>query len=234
MKKKDKYIEALKSLDGFVIVSEWAETFANMFPEDMESANTDAERQNKKKDKNFTTGLREIAARLSSRTSSGAFGSNIEIDNSERPKRVRFIDDDEKKDVEQRSIEEDIEPLKRNEIIKNAINSLEAKQLYRLMQFEQIKNDLNKWFKTSFEIEHSTALLNQDQQGSHHPDNIQLLIKSHNAKKSSQNWNRFSLKEQIEYINKVIELQKLVLGNFNLEFEKYILEDILDRLKRIY
>jgi hypothetical protein len=32
-----------------------------------------------------------------------------------------------KKDVEQRSIEEDIEPLKRNEIIKNAIHKIKIK-----------------------------------------------------------------------------------------------------------
>ena len=186
MKKKDKYLEALKSLEGFVIVSDWAEAFANMFPKDLESANIDAKKQNEKKDKNFTTGLREIAARISSNISKGGFGSNIEIDISEKPKRVRYVFDNEKNDIEKRSIEEDIEPLKRNEIIKNAINSLEAKQLYRLTQFEQIKNELNKWFKTSFEIEHSKALLNPDHQGSHHPDNIQLLLKSHNSKKNSK------------------------------------------------
>ena len=37
-----------------------------------------------------------------------------------------------------------------------------------------------------------------------------------------------------QVINKVIELQKLVLENFNLEFEQVILEDLINRLKRIY
>ena len=234
MKMRDKYLKALKSLDGFVIVSVWAEKFGEMFPEDLEKANREAKGQNAKKESNFTTGIREIAARISSALHVGAWHDQIEIDNSERPRMVRYIEENELELINQKHLDEDIEPLKRDDIIRNAKNNLETKQLYRLTQFEQITKELNKWFGTRFEVEHSKALLNQHEQGRHHPDNIQILLKSHNSKKNNKNWERFTLEKQIEYINKVIDLQKLVLENFNLEFEEVILEDLINRLRRIY
>ena len=234
MQMKEKYLEALKSFEDFVIISVWAETFGKMYPKDLEKANIEAEGQNAKKDNNYTTGIREIAARIGSGVSSGSFGNKIEIDNSEKPRRVRYIADDEIEIINQRSLEEDIEPIRRDEVIRHAKNSLEIKQLYRLSQFEQITKELNKWFGTRFEVEHSKALLNDKEKGSHHPDNIQILLKAHNTKKNNSNWERFSLKTQIEYIQKTIELQKIVLPNFNLEFEQEVLDDLINRLKSIY
>ena len=234
MKMKEKYLKALKSLDGFVIVSVWAEKFGEMFPDDLKKANKEAEGQNAKKETNFTTGIREIAARISSNIHSGVWHDQIEIDNSERPRMVRYIEENELQLINQKNLKEDIEPIRRDDIIRNDKNNLEIKQLYRIAQFEQITKELNKWFGTRFEVEHSKALLNQHDQGKHHPDNIQILLKSHNSKKNNKNWERFTLEKQIEYINKVIDLQKLVLENFNLEFEEVILEDLINRLRRIY
>jgi len=234
MKMADKYLNALKSIDGFVIVSVWAEKFGEMFPNDLDKANREAEGQNAKKTENFTTGIREIAARIGSRIHGGGFGNKIEVDTSEKPRRVRYVKGNEIEIINQRSIEEDIEPLRRTEIIKNAKNTLETKQLYRLTQFEQITKELNKWFGTGFEVEHSKALLNPNEKGTHHPDNIQILLKSHNNKKNNNNWERFTLEQQIEYINRTINLQKLVLSNFNLEFEESILKDLINRIKSIY
>lgn len=66
MKIHEKYLEALKTFDGFVTVSEWAVKFGEMYPELLEKANKEAQNQ-----KNDTTGLREIAARISSRLATG-------------------------------------------------------------------------------------------------------------------------------------------------------------------
>ena len=229
MKMNDKYLNALKSFDGFVVVSVWAQKFGEMFPEDLKKANKEAEGQIAN-----TTGIREITARISSVLCRGAFHNKIEIDTSERPRMIRYIKENELELINQKNLDEDIEPLKRDEIIRNAKNNLETKQIYRLTQFEQITKELNKWFGTRFEVEHSKALLNEHEQGKHHPDNIQILLKSHNSKKNNKNWERFTLEKQIEYINKVIDLQKLVLENFNLEFEEVIFEDLINRLRRIY
>ena len=39
MKIHEKYLEALKTFTNFVTVSEWAEKFVEMFPEELEKAN---------------------------------------------------------------------------------------------------------------------------------------------------------------------------------------------------
>jgi small subunit ribosomal protein S18 len=56
-----------------------------MFPEILNEGNEQAKNQ-----ANETTGLREIAVRISSRLSKGRF-SDIEIDESERPRKVKYI-----------------------------------------------------------------------------------------------------------------------------------------------
>ena len=86
MNMTEKYLEALKDLDNWVIVSEWATRFGELYPELLEKANEEAKNQ-----ANETTGLREIAARISSGISRGAYIDNIEIDSSERPRKVRYV-----------------------------------------------------------------------------------------------------------------------------------------------
>ena len=119
MKIHEKYLEALKTFTNFVTVSEWAEKFVEMFPEELEKANIQA--QNQVRD---TTGLREITARISSRIATGGFSQKILIDDTERPKKVKYLTKEELDNYEQREIEEDIEPLKRQYIINNATNKL--------------------------------------------------------------------------------------------------------------
>ena len=82
----DKYLEALRQTTDWLTVSEWACKVAEVYPDLLVAADAQAAKQ-----KNDTTGLREIAARLSSRLSSGGFGASVEVDASERPKKVRFL-----------------------------------------------------------------------------------------------------------------------------------------------
>lgn len=86
MKIHEKYLEALKTFTNFVTVSEWAEKFVEMFPEELEKANIQA--QNQVRD---TTGLREITARISSRIATGGFSQKILIDDTERPKKLNIL-----------------------------------------------------------------------------------------------------------------------------------------------
>ena len=76
MTKTQKYLEALKTFDDWVIVSEWAMRVGELYPDILEAANEQAINQ-----ANETTGLRELAARISSRLSTGGF-PEVEIDDS--------------------------------------------------------------------------------------------------------------------------------------------------------
>lgn len=229
MKIHEKYLEALKTFNDFVTVSEWAVKFGEIYPELLAKANKEAQNQ-----KNDTTGLRELAARISSRLATGGFDGLIEIDVTERPRKVKCITKEEQLQKTNKELEEDIEPLRRQDIISQAKESLEAKELYRIGEFENIQKGFKNFFGIDFEIDHAQALLNKNKQGKHHPNNFQLLLKYHNVKKYNNSWKRFSIGEQIEYIFKVIELHKTIEDKLAIKLDQNILDNLLDRLKAVY
>jgi hypothetical protein len=228
MRIHEKYLKAIEGYGDWLTVSEWAIKVGELYPEVLKKAEDDALNQ-----KNETTGLREIAARISSRLSADGF-ENIEIDTSERPKKVRYISAEEKTEHLDQDIEEDIAPLKRNDIIKCHTACLTIHELYRIDELEAISKQIKTYFSLDFEVDHSQALLNPEAPGKHHPDNLQLLLKSHNGKKHSKNWERFSLDEQVEYITTAIKLQEIVAKRLNVQLEASVLASLIQRLKDIY
>lgn len=228
MKINELYFEALKTFDDYVTVSEWAQKVGELYPDILEKAEKEALAQ-----KNDTTGLREIAARISSRLSTGGF-SNVLIDDSERPRKVKFVSSEEKENYKEQELNEDVEPLKRQEIINQAKDNLKIFELYRLDEFKNIQKSLKDFFGLDFELDHANALLDNDNKGEHHPDNIQLLLKYHNGKKSNKSWKRFSLAQQESYIKDAIKLQSNVADNFQLELNNDVLKQLLIRLQLVY
>ena len=57
MKIVEKYLEAIKTFDDYVTISDWAIKFSELYPDELQKANEQAANQ-----KNETTGIREIAA----------------------------------------------------------------------------------------------------------------------------------------------------------------------------
>ena len=228
MTKSQKYLEALKLFDDWVVVSEWAIRVGEIYPDLLERANEQAANQ-----ANETTGLRELAARISSNLSSGGF-PDVEVDDSERPRKVKYISDTDKQTKIDDELEADIEPLTRAERERNDFKKLTALEKYRLEEIFAISKQLNKFFSVDFEVDHATALLNPTESGKHHPDNLQLLIKTHNGKKNKKNWKRFTIDEQIEYIKHVLALQTLIASRLGVSLVNDVLESLLERLGKVY
>lgn len=230
MKRKEQYIEALKSFNDHVTVSKWAEKVVENYPDFLEKVEKQAN-----KHKNPTTGLREITARISATLSRNKF-TNVDVDSSERPKRVKYITPEELKEKIKENVEEDTFSLTRNEIIKNSEKSLEnTNNLYRIKELNDIQLKFKQFLNIDFEVDHAKALLNKTDPGEHHPDNLQLLLKYHNSKKNSNNWDRFNFKEQKEYILKVVELQKVVgVVRVGITIDENIVNSLLSRLEAIY
>ena len=226
---QEMYLEALKDLSGWVTVWEWSTHFCEKYPEMHEKAEEEAKNQ-----KQDTTGLREISARISSRLSRGVFSEFVEMDESERPRKVRFLQEGETSEHIEKDIEDDIAPLTRYQIIKQHSEELSTRDLYRLKELESIIEQLKTFFRMDFEFEHANALLNKEAPGKHHPDNIQILLKSHNRMKNSDNWERFSLEEQVEYITATLKVQSIVSKRMGLNLDKEVLQKILDRLEAVY
>ncbi|WP_320035391.1 HNH endonuclease [Halarcobacter sp.] len=229
MKTYEKYLEALKTFEDYVTVSEWAEKVALLYPSLLEKANKEADGQ-----KNDTTGLREIAARIGSRVSTGGFEGFIKINEMERPRKVKYISKEELDENTTQEIEEDLEPLNRKEIEKTAEDKMVLKELYRLDEFRNIQKAFKTFFNLDFELDHAKALLNENDAGEHHPDNFQLILKYHNGKKSNKNWERFSLDEQLNYIRKCFELHSLVANRIGVSVDENILNSLMERLKEVY
>ena len=99
---------------------------------------------------------------------------------------------------------------------------------------ESISSALNSFFRIDFEVDHSSALLNPQNPGQHHPDNIQIILKSHNRMKSNNNWMRFSLEEQIEYIKAAVKLQSMVAKKMKVDMDEKVIESIIQRLKLVF
>ncbi len=228
MTKAQKYLEALKTFDDWVIVSEWAEKVGELYPELLKEADEQAANQ-----ANETTGLRELAARISSRLSTGGF-KEVEIDDSERPRKVRYISPEQKEERIEEELEADIEPLTRAERIRQDSQTLTEIERYRIEEFETIAKQLNRFFSLDFEVDHASALLHPTDPGKHHPDNLQLLIKAHNSKKNKKNWQRFTFEEQKEYIERVIALQTMISSRLEITLVDDVLESLLERLHKIY
>jgi hypothetical protein len=224
-----RYLEALKHIDGWTTVSEWAIKFGEMFPELLKKANREAVNH-----KTPSTGIREIAARISSYVSTGFWSGKIEVDESERPKKVRILSPEDASHYIEKEIEDDLEPLSRAQKIKADEAGLNTKEKYRLAEYDAIIGQLKSFFNLDFELEHAKALLNPKDPGRHHPDNVQLLLKSHNRAKNSSNWDRFSLEEQIEYIQAVVRVQKLVSKRMGVDLHEDVVKAMIDRLKLVY
>lgn len=85
-----------------------------------------------------------------------------------------------------------------------------------------------------FEVDHAKAILNSENPGLHHPDNLQLILKSHNRTKSNSNWNRFTIDEQEEYIRAVVRVQSIVAKKMDVDLEESVIDSLIARLKMVF
>jgi hypothetical protein len=220
----EQYLEALRDLADWVTVSEWAIHVGKMFPDLLEKANEDAKNQ-----KRSTTGLRELAARISSNITRNAYDGKIQLDETERPRRVRYHNESDANEVS-----DDVEEVDRDE--KKALDreKWNANDAYRFDELEKICKALSEYCGVRFELDHAKALGNKAEPGNHHPDNLQILIKGHNAKKNDSNWKRFSFDEQIEYLRTMLRAYEIIANKNKLNIEEKIVELLIDRLRLVY
>jgi hypothetical protein len=219
----EKYLEALVNLDDWVTVSEWASQVEIMFPDLLQKANEEAKNQKRK-----TSGHKELTARIHSNMVRKAYEGKIEVDESERPKKVKFLAHPEL--IE----EEENKSISRDEIKFRDKEEWTENDRYRFDELEKIKKQLSTYLGVSFELDHAEALLNKSKPGKHHPDNLQILIKGHNGKKSDSSWGRFNLNEQIDYLNTMITAYNIIASKNDLDVEQGIISSLIERLKIVY
>lgn len=105
---------------------------------------------------------------------------------------------------------------------------------YRFEEMERIKKQLSNYIGLSFELDHAKALGNKVEPGRHHPDNLQIIIKSHNGKKGDSNWGRFTIEEQVEYLQTMIKAYEIIANKNSLTVETSIINSLIERLRIVY
>ena len=220
----EQYLLALKDLSDWVTVSEWAQHVGKIYPDLLVKADAEA-----KEHKKQSTGLREIAARISSNIVRGAYVGRISIDESSSPRKVKYLT----QRIEE-EIEDDIREFDRDEIKERDSKSWSEKERYRFDELDRIKKQLSIYIGVSFELDHAKALANKDQPGLHHPDNLQIIIKGHNGKKSDSSWERFTIEEQIEYLQTMVKAYEIIAKKNKMEVEASIINSLMERLKIVY
>jgi len=225
----EKYLEAIKPTREWITISDWATKVSELYPDLLAKAEEDA-----KKQANYTTGLREIAARISSAVSRGIYADHLDVDASERPKKVRCATVEQIEQHKAEEVEEDVAPLRRNEIVKRDSILHTTEEKYRIGEIESVSKQLKIFFGLEFEVDHAQALLSGESSGKHHPDNFQLLLKVHNGKKNNKNWQRFTIEEQQEYIKAAVQLQGLIASRLSIDMTDSVLDSLLERLASVY
>lgn len=219
------YLETLMKQEQEITFGEWARLFSKDHPDLYEKAHKEAMAQ-----KRPSTGLRELAARMSSMIASGRYDDCVIVNRTQRPMKIKYVSATDKEDIE---AEED-EEITREEIIKSDTDKLSVHDLYRIDEMESIIKQLKSYFCLDFELDHAKAIRNKESPGAHHPDNLQLLLKIHNNRKSHKNWDRFSFEEQVEYLKAVISVQQLVSKKMQIEMHEEVIQKIIQRLRLIY
>ena len=171
-----------------------------------------------------------MAARMSSMIASGRFDDCVSVNRSERRMKIKYISVSDREEIQ---TEED-EEITREEKIQSDIENLTVQELYRIEEVESINKQLKHDFCLDFELDHAKAIRNKEDPGTHHPNNLQLLLKIHNNRKSHKNWQRFTFDEQVEYLKAVINVQLLVSKKMCIEIHDDVIQKIIDRLKLIY
>lgn len=223
LNKNEKYLEALKQIKDWTTVSDWAKKVAELYPEILKEANKQS-----KSYKRPSTGVREIAARIGAKFSTTTYDGLVEIDDSQRPRRVRFI----KSQISQHNQKlSEKEEYNRSKKIRYDNKNLSSHENYRKKEFEKITKTLSKELHINFELEHAAPLKGG---GKDNPNNMQILIKAHNGKKSTSKWTRFTLEEQIDYIRALIDIQKNLEKKMGVKLNDKIIEMVIANLRNIF
>lgn len=91
MKQHEKYLEALKTFDDFITIKEWSIKFVELYPD-------------KTKNEDDSVKMRKIEKSISSLVSTGKWSNMLLINKSTKPKKIKFITDEQKVDNIQQDI----------------------------------------------------------------------------------------------------------------------------------
>ena len=223
MTKTDKFIEVLQTFNHSVTIAEWSKRIVELYPAVLTQ-------QNGKNSETMT--LRELIARMSLKVSKEEF-SEVEVENSLPYRKVRYMASGMKKEYIKKIANKDIEPIIVEERMQEDINKLNESERYRIEEFINITDQLNRYFNLNFQLHHSLSLSNSKNIGKHYADNIQLLTMEHVLLREDGE-QKFTIEEQKAYIKRIIVIHTMVSKHLDITLTDEVLDMLLDRLAKVY
>ncbi|MBU1669246.1 hypothetical protein KKC13_12585 [bacterium] len=223
MTKTEKFIEVLQTFNDPVTIATWAKRIVELYPVVLNQINSNT---------NEKMTLREFVARISVKVSKGEF-PNIEIENCEPYRKVKYCSESMKNERIQKNLNKDIELIVLDEHRQKDLSKLNESDRYRIEEFTSITDQLNRYFNLNFELHHVLSLTNRQKIGKHHADNLQLLTSEHALQKKDDEV-RFTIDEQKAYIKRVIVVHTMVSKHLDINLTDEVLDMLLDRLAKVY
>ena len=223
MTKTDKFIEILQTFNHSVTIAEWSKRIVELYPAVLTQ-------QNGKNSETMT--LRELTARMSLKVSKEEFAGVI-IENNFSYRKVQYLDSGMKKEYIKKIANKDIEPIIIEERMQEDINKLNESERYRIEEFINITDQLNRYFNLNFQLHHALSLTNTKDVGKHYADNIQLLTVEHTLLREDGE-QKFTIEEQKGYIKRIIVIHTMVSKHLDITLTDEVLDMLLDRLAKVY
>lgn len=114
--KHKKYLETLKTFDDFVTITEWANQFVEMYPDEIKELKEDEK-----------VLIRNIVKSITSLVSTGKWSNIILIDKNTKPQKIKFIADEN----QENDIDNNIHLVKSPKIVK----TINFKELMKAIEF---------------------------------------------------------------------------------------------------
>ena len=223
MTKTDKFIEVLQTFKEPITIAKWAKRIVELYPAILIQTNS-------KTDKRMT--VLELATAISLKVSKGEF-SHVEVKNCLPYRKVQYISNGSQNKLSKVYANEDIEVMLLESRMNNELVKLNESDRYRIEEFKNVTNQLNKYFNMNFELHHATSLLNKQRPGKHHPNNLQLLTAEHVLKKEDGK-KKFTIEEQKAYIKRTLVVDSMVSKASEVSLIDEVLDMLLERLAKVY
>ena len=221
MAKRDKLIETLQTFNKPVTIVEWVKRIVELYPSILTQLKGGKE-----------IDVRELTAILSLKVSKNEF-PNIVIVQNEPYRKIQYMTEEEKKAFIAKVVTEDIEPVEKDEKIKEDLENFTELDRYRVEEFHNIVKQLNEHFDLNLILSQVTESKNKKLEGKYHADNLQILTKEHTVSELNTQ-NKFTIDEQKSYIKRVIIVFSMVNKGLDIDARDEVLDLLLERLSKVY
>lgn len=223
MLKQEMYRDILKESKEPLSIVEWATKIIEKSPSILKQIDSRTNRPVR---------FEAFVSALSLKVSKGEM-KNVQVVENKPYRQVMYLSDLKKNELMKQTLADDLASISINKKIQRDIDKASEYERYRLEEFKNVTEQLNKYFAVNFVLHHAYSLKKERKEAKHHADNLQILTFEHSLVKKDAD-KRFSIEEQKAYIKRSIVVHMMIDRKIELNLIDEVLEMLLDRLDKVY